>query len=109
MRLLISNDEKVSIRKQCRLMQISRPSIYCAPKGESQENLRIMEKMDQHIFQEPTAGVLTMQSMLLDHGISAGYERIRRLMRLANIRPIYPRRHLYGAGKVGRPMPQGPG
>lgn len=53
-----------------------------------------MEKMDQHIFEEPTAGVLTMQSMLIDHGISAGYERVRRLMRLANIRPIYPRRHL---------------
>lgn len=50
--------------------------------------------MDEHILKEPTAGVLTMQSMLQDQGISAGYERIRRLMRLANIRPIYPRRHL---------------
>ena len=94
MRLLISNDEKLSIRKQCRLLQISRSSLYYEPKGEPEQNLKIMEKMDQHILEEPTAGVLTMQSMLQDHGISAGYERIRRLMRLANIRPIYPRRHL---------------
>lgn len=53
-----------------------------------------MEIMDKHILEEPTAGVLTMQSMLQDKGMNAGYERIRRLMRFANIRPIYPRRHL---------------
>ena len=50
--------------------------------------------MDKHILEEPTAGVFTMQSMLQDQGIAASYERVRRLMRLANIRPIYPRRHL---------------
>jgi putative transposase len=35
-----------------------------------------------------------MQDMLLEKGYKAGYERIRRLMRLAGIMPIYPRRHL---------------
>lgn len=52
-----------------------------------------MEIMDKHIIEEPTAGVLTKQSMLADGGISASYEGVRRLMRLAHIRPIYPRRH----------------
>ena len=82
------------MRKQCELLDINRSTIYYEPKGESSENLRIMEIMDKHILDEPTAGVLTMQSMLEDKGINAGYERVRRLMRLANIRPIYPRRHL---------------
>ena len=84
----------MSIRSQCRLMEISRSSIYYQAKGESSENLQIMKTMDKHILEEPTAGVLTMQSMLEDKGIKASYERVRRLMRLANIRPIYPRRHL---------------
>ena len=75
-------------------MEINRSAIYYQSKGESQENLEIMQIMDKHILGEPTAGVLTMQSMLNDRGINAGYERVRRLMRLANIRPIYPRRHL---------------
>lgn len=82
------------MRKQCELLDINRSSVYYEPTGESKENLEIMEIMDKHILEEPTAGVLTMQSMLEDSGISASYERIRRLMRLANIRPIYPRRHL---------------
>ena len=35
-----------------------------------------------------------MSSLLSDLGVKAGYECVRRLMRKANIRPIYPRRHL---------------
>jgi len=49
-----------------------------------------MKLMDKHIMDEPTAGVLTMQSMLKDQLIHASYERVRRLMRKANIRAIYP-------------------
>jgi putative transposase len=58
-----------------------------------------MQIMDKHILEEPTAGVLAMQSMLSDNGIKAGYESVRRLMRKANIRPIYPRRHLTVLGE----------
>lgn len=93
-KLLIDRKDKMSIRKQCELLEIPRSVFYFQPKGESMENIQIMEVMDKHILEEPTAGVLTMQSMLEDKGIKAGYERVRRLMRLANIKPIYPRRHL---------------
>ena len=86
--------DDLSLRRQCDLLGINRSTIYYAPKGESTQNLEIMQIMDKHILDEPTAGVLTMQSMLKDKGITAGYERVRRLMRFANIRPIYPRRHL---------------
>ena len=45
--------------------------------------------MGKPILQEPTAGVLIIQSMLEENGIKAGYERIIQLMRLANISLIY--------------------
>ena len=44
-------------------------------------------------------GVLTHAVYVKDSGIKAGYERVRRLMRKANIRPIYPRRHLTVLGE----------
>ena len=94
-----SKDRSLSLRKQCELIGISRSSFYYKPLGEKPENLEIMQIMDKHILEEPTAGVLTMQSMLSDKGIKAGYERVRRLMRKANIRPIYPRRHLTVLGE----------
>jgi len=91
---LVNNNESVSIRHQCELLDMNRSSYYYVPKGENEENLRIMELMDAHIMEEPTAGVLTMQSMLKDQEIKAGKERVRRLMRKAQIRPVYPRKHL---------------
>lgn len=93
-KLFIDKHHDLSIRKQCDILEINRSGFYYEPKGEPQDNLKIMELMDKHILDEPTAGVLTMQSMLEDMGITAGYERVQRLMRLANIKPVYPRRHL---------------
>lgn len=55
--------------------------------------------MDEYILEEPTAGVKSMQDMLEEKGYKAGYERVRRLMRKANIRAIYPRRHLTVLGE----------
>ncbi|WCM43540.1 hypothetical protein MG290_14545 (plasmid) [Flavobacterium sp. CBA20B-1] len=64
MRLLLLKEKKMSIRRQCELLGINRSSVYYTQKGENKDNLRAMHLMDQHILEEPTAGVLTMQSML---------------------------------------------
>ena len=96
---LVDKSEHLSVRKQCDLLSVSRGSIYYVPKGEKPDNLEMMRLMDEHILEEPTAGVLTMQSMLEEKGYKAGYERVRHLMRKANIYPIYPRRHLTVLGK----------
>lgn len=93
------DDSKLSIRQQCDLLSINRSSFYYQPIGENPQNLEMMMLMDKHILEEPTAGVLTMQSMLRDKGKEASYERVRRLMRKANIRAIYPRRHLTVLGE----------
>lgn len=93
-RLLIDPTEKLSVREQCHLLQLNRGSFYYSPKGEKKENLEMMRLMDEYILEEPTAGVKSMQDMLVEQGYKAGYERVRRLMRKANIRAIYPRRHL---------------
>ncbi len=98
-RELVDARDKLSIRRQCELLSLSRGSFYYKPEGESKENLAMMRLMDAHILEEPTAGVLTMQSMLAEKGYKGGYERIRRLMRKANICPIYPRRHLTVLGE----------
>lgn len=97
--VLNHGNNSLSLRRQCELLSIGRSSLYFKPIGEKPENLEIMRLMDKHILVDPTAGVLTMQSMLLDNGFHAGYERVRRLMRKSNIRPIYPRRHLTVLGE----------
>lgn len=38
----MSRDHKLSLRKQCELLQLSRSRLYDQPVGESTENLRLM-------------------------------------------------------------------
>ena len=89
---LVSKDSGISINRQLSLLTISKGGFYYVRKGESVENLEMMRLMDQHITEDPTAGVLTMQAMLEENGYKAGYERVRRLMRLADIVPILPKK-----------------
>ena len=81
-------------------MKFNRSTLYYSPKGESAENLDIMEEMDKYYINHPTAGVLTMVNMLVLKGISANPKRIRRLMRKMNLQTIYPQKCL---SKGGRP------
>lgn len=99
MKLLLKKEEKMSIRQQCSLLGINRSSTYYKAKGENKENLKAMYLMDKHILEEPTAGVITMQSMLAEQNLKMSYERVRRLMRKADIMPIYPRRNLTQRGE----------
>lgn len=98
-RMLVEKKHGLSLNTQLGLLGLSKGSFYYVPKGESEQNLEMMRLMDLHILEDPTAGTLTMQAMLEENGIRAGYERVRRLMRLAGIMPIYPRRHLTVLGE----------
>lgn len=98
-RQLVEPNSDLSINAQLGLLNLSKGSFYYVPKGEPKDNLQMMRLMDEHILEDPTAGVLTMQNMLAEKGFKAGYERIRRLMRLSGIMPIYPRRHLTVLGE----------
>ena len=50
---MISPKEKLSISKQCKILDISRSSVYYILKGESPENLEIMRKMDEEHMEHP--------------------------------------------------------
>ena len=43
---MVSRDQKLSMRKQCELLQLSRSRLYYQPVGERTENLRFMEIID---------------------------------------------------------------
>jgi len=101
----ISEDENLSIRKQCELLELSRSSVYYEADGESQENLRIMRIMDEEFLEHPTHGVLQMQDFLFASGFLINHKRVRRLLRKMGIMAIYPQRNLskLGHAKYVRP------
>lgn len=81
----------MSIRQQCDVLSISRSEYYYKNKGENELNIKAMHLMDRYIQEEPTAGGITMRSMLADREqVIMSYERVRRLMRKA-VQQVYSR------------------
>jgi len=85
---LIDKDCNISVRKQSELLGISRSTLYFKPKGESEENLELMRKMDELFIDDPTLGVLGMMYALMDIGMKYSPRRIRRLLRKWASRPF---------------------
>lgn len=96
----ISENEKLSVRHQCNLLEVNRSSFYYNPTGESDENLKLMQMMDKEYLNHPTHGVLQMQDFLAREGFTVNHKRIRRLLRLMGIMAIYPKRNLSKLGKA---------
>ena len=53
---MVSKDHKLSMRRQCALLTLSRSNLYYEPKGESAENLRFMEIIDKQFLETPWYG-----------------------------------------------------
>jgi len=65
---LVSKKSKISLRRQCDLLGISRSLIYYLPKGESEENLQIMKEIDELHMEDASAGARRMRDYLRRRG-----------------------------------------
>ena len=87
--MVIGDDKILSIRKQCKILRISRSSFYYQPKEASSETLSIMNRMDELFMAYPFYGSRQMMVSLQREGISIGRHRVRRLMRIMGLQAIY--------------------
>ena len=80
---------RLSVRRQCRLLLLSRSTLYYTPVGESTDNLALMRVIDEQFLQTPWYGSRQMARWLQRQGHTAGRHRVRRLMRKMGLVPIY--------------------
>jgi len=83
------HEPKLSIVRQCKLVNISRSSLYFNAKGESPLNLKLMRLIDEQFLQTPYFGSRQMMRWLQRRGYRVGRKRVRRLMRKMGLTPIY--------------------
>jgi len=79
----------LSIVQQCRLASIGRSTFYHAPRGESAKNLELMAEIDRQFLETPFYGAQQMTWHLQAVGQPVNIKRVRRLMRLMGLMPIY--------------------
>ncbi|WP_371410717.1 IS3 family transposase [Tabrizicola sp. TH137] len=87
--MIEKNHPSLSVGAQCRLLSISRSSFYYAPQGETAMNLDLMLLIDKQFLDMPFYGVRQMTWHLQNEGHAVNQKRIRRLMRLMCLMPIY--------------------
>jgi|TARA_R110000850_G_scaffold201585_1_gene327430 putative transposase len=86
---MVSKDRELSVRRQCVLLTLTRSNLYYHPKGESAENLRFMEIIDKQFLETPWYGSRQMARHMKRNNHNCGRHRVRRLMRLMRLVPIY--------------------
>jgi putative transposase len=79
----------LSITRQCVLLTIARSTLYYKTKGESSFTLALMQEIDRAFTEWPFLGVRQMRRYLVSLGYDVGTKRVRRLMRLMGLMPIY--------------------
>jgi putative transposase len=79
------------ISQQCRLLAVSRSSVYRKPAEASAEDLAIMALIDRQYLARPYYGSRRMAAWLATQGHSVNRKRVQRLMRLLGLAAIYQR------------------
>jgi putative transposase len=84
-----SGHAKLSVVRQCVLLKIARSGLYYEKTGESPLNLTLMKEIDRAFTEWPFLGVRQMRHYLTSRGYGVGEKRVRRLMRLMGLMPVY--------------------
>jgi putative transposase len=93
-------DPKISVSRQCRLLDLSRSSVYYQPVEISPQDLLLMRLIDEQYLKTPFYGSRSMTLHLRRLGYPVNRKRIQPLMRLMGLEAIYPK------PKTSRPHPE---
>jgi putative transposase len=90
--LVEKNHPKLSVRTQCKLLEVPRSSLDYRPVGESEEDRELMRLMDEIYLIDPCIGTRRLVKVLeRDHGRKVNRKRLRRLRREMGLETIWCR------------------
>jgi putative transposase len=88
---MIDRSHELSVKRQARLLQLSRSGIYYRPRSVSPGDLAIMRRIDELHLDYPFAGSRMLRDLLNGEGIAIGRDHVTTLMRRMGIEAIYRR------------------
>jgi len=88
--LIESKHNKISVSEQCESLGISRSSFYYQSVPMSQENIRLLHKIDEIATDNSEYGYRFIHEQLKEDGFSIGKHRVLKYMGVLGIQAIYP-------------------
>ena len=89
---MTDKEEKLSVRRQCKLLSLHRSTAYYELKPPLEEDLALMRLLDEEYLLHPWKGSRLMREWLRDKGHEVNRKRVQRLMRLIGIAGLSPKR-----------------
>lgn len=83
-------ESRISVRRQCRLLGLSRSSHYYQPAEVPAEDLALMRRIDELYLKRPFYGSRRMALALVDEGLGVNRKHVQRLMRTMGLEGIAP-------------------
>jgi putative transposase len=87
---MIEPGDGLSIRRQCEFLALSRSGWYCEPDAVSDEELRLMRRMDELHLRLPFYGSRKLSQQLRAEGQLVNRKRVQRLMQHMGLVAIAP-------------------
>jgi len=88
--LIESKHQKLSISEQCELVGVSRSSYYYKAVAMSQEDIKILHKIDEIATDNSEYGYRLIHAQLKEDGYSIGKNRVLKYMGVLGIQAVYP-------------------
>ena len=85
---------EMTIKEQCGMVNLSRSTYYYQKKGETPFNLELMKRIDEIHTKNITWGSRKIRDYLRNLGYKVNRKRIQRLMRLLQLKVLYPKQNL---------------
>ena len=90
--MIEADNKKLSARRQCELLGLSKSSYYRMPTPETEENHKLMRLIDEEYTRHPFLGSRGMRDYLRRKGYRINRKRVQRLMRVMGLASIAPQK-----------------
>ncbi len=88
---MTNRDHKLSLTRQADLLGISRGSLYYEPRPTSDDDLKLMRRIDELHMEYPFAGSRMMKGLLRQEGFTTGRLHLATCMKRMGIQALYRR------------------
>lgn len=97
---MIDRNHELPVRRQAKLLDLSRSSVYYKPVPLSDADLVLMHRIDRLHLKYPFAGSRMLRDLLRAEGFTVGRDHVRTLMKRMGVEALYrrPRTTKPGAG-----------
>jgi putative transposase len=88
---MIDRMNALPVTRQCQLLSLNRSTVYYQPKPASNEDLKLMRRIDEMHLQRPFYGSRRIRDWLWEEGHDINRKRVQRLMQQMGITALYPK------------------